>query len=252
MEALDLGVLIAAAFATSVLSAILGMAGGIVLLSIMVLFFEPIAAIALHGVIQLVSNSSRAIIQRRHVEWSYTWRFALLLLPFGFLAVKLAYALPPHLSRVLIGVFVLLATWRPRWLLLGTHPDEIVPGRRFVLLGGIAGFLGPLVGATGPLAAPFFLNLGLSRQGIVGTKAATQTLGHISKTIVFGAAGFAFREHIAVLIAMWAAVLCGTWLGSRLLERVNERTFDWLYRGTLTLVALRLVAWDGYHLLAPG
>ena len=250
MEALDLGILIVAAFATSVLSAILGMAGGIVLLSIMVLFFEPVAAIALHGLIQLVSNTSRAVIQRQHVEWSYTWRFALLLLPLGLLAVQLAYALPSHLSRVLIGVFVLLATWRPSWLLLGTHPDEILPGRRFVLLGGVVGFLGPLVGATGPLAAAFFLNLGLSRRGIVGTKAATQTLGHISKTIVFGVAGFAFRDYVAVLLAMWAAVVCGTWLGSRLLERVNEQTFQWLYRGTLTLVALRLVLWDGYRFLA--
>ena len=226
------------------------MAGGIVLLSVMVLFFEPIAAIALHGVIQLVSNSSRAVIQRRHVEWSYTWRFGLLLLPMGLLGVQLAFALPPQASRMLIGVFVLLATWRPAWLLLGIHPDAIRPERRFVALGGVVGFLGVIVGATGPLAAPFFLNLGLSRQGIVGTKAATQTLGHISKTLVFSAAGFAFREHLPVLMGMWAAVVAGTWLGSRLLEHVNERSFNWLYRGTLTLVALRLVIWDGYRFAA--
>ena len=226
------------------------MAGGIVLLSVMVLFFEPIAAIALHGVIQLVSNSSRAVIQRRHVEWSHTWRFGLLLLPMGFLGVQLAFALPPQASRVLIGVFVLLATWRPAWLLLGTHPDSIRPERRFIALGGVVGFLGVIVGATGPLAAPFFLNLGLSRQGIVGTKAATQTLGHISKTLVFGVSGFAFREHLPVLMGMWAAVVAGTWVGSQLLERVNERSFEWLYRGTLTLVALRLMIWDGYRFAA--
>ena len=43
------------------------MAGGIILLSVMVLFFEPITAIALHGLIQLVSNASRVAIQRHHV-----------------------------------------------------------------------------------------------------------------------------------------------------------------------------------------
>ena len=35
----------------------------------------------------------------------------------------------------------------------------------------------------------------------------------------------------------------------RLLERVDERSFDVLYRGALTLVALRLVLWDGWKLL---
>jgi uncharacterized membrane protein YfcA len=48
-------VLLSAAFATSMLSAIIGMAGGITLLSIMLLFFDPIAAVPLHGVIQAPS-----------------------------------------------------------------------------------------------------------------------------------------------------------------------------------------------------
>ncbi len=225
------------------------MAGGIILLSVMVLFFEPVPAIALHGLIQLVSNASRSIIQRRHVQWRFTWRVALLLWPMGALGVQLTFALPPFVSRVLIGLFVLAATWRPAWLMLGTHPDEILPERRFVLLGGVVGFLGVLVGATGPLAAPFFLNLGLSRQGVVGTKAATQTLGHISKTLIFGFAGFAFGAYVPILVSMWLAVILGTWVGSRLLERVDERSFDVLYRGALTLVALRLVLWDGWKLL---
>ena len=233
------------------LSAILGMAGGIILLSVMVLFFEPVTAIALHGLIQLVSNASRSIVQRRHVEWRFTWRFALLLLPMGYLGVQLAFSLPPIASRVLIGLFVLAATWRPAWLMLGTHPDEIRPERRFVLLGGVVGFLGLLIGATGPLAAPFFLNLGLSRQGVVGTKAATQTLGHISKTLIFGFAGFAFGAYVPLLVSMWLAVIVGTLVGSRMLERVDERSFDLLYRGALTLVALRLVLWDGWKLVAP-
>lgn len=41
----DIGILFAAAFATSILSAIVGMAGGITLLSVMLLYLEPLIAI---------------------------------------------------------------------------------------------------------------------------------------------------------------------------------------------------------------
>jgi uncharacterized membrane protein YfcA len=251
LEALDLAILVAAALATSILSAVVGMAGGIVLLSVMLLYLEPLAAIPLHGVIQLVSNGSRAIIQRRHVDWSLAWRYAVLLLPAGAVGMPVAYAMSPPVTRSLIGVFVLAATWRPGWLLLGTHPEDSRPRLRFFALGGVTGFLQMVIGAVGPLIAPFFLNLGLTRQAMVGTKAACQVLGHMSKLILFGIAGFAYLDWAGPLAAMCGAVIAGTWLGSQLLERVNERMFTLLFKGVLTAVALRLVLWEGWKLLAP-
>ena len=86
MEFGDAILLAAAAFLTAILSAIVGMAGGITLLSVMLLNLEPLVAIPLHGAVQLVSNGSRAWIQRSHIEWSIAGRFARLLLPAGAVA----------------------------------------------------------------------------------------------------------------------------------------------------------------------
>ena len=83
MEPLTVALLTLVAFLTSVLSAIVGMAGGIVLLSVMLLFLEPLIAIPLHAVVQLISNSSRTFVQRAHVDWSIVWRYGLPLLPTG-------------------------------------------------------------------------------------------------------------------------------------------------------------------------
>jgi uncharacterized membrane protein YfcA len=246
----ELAVLCVAAFLASILSAVVGMAGGIVLLTVMLLYFEPLIAIPLHGVIQLASNGSRSFIQRAHVRWDLVWRYGILLLPMAYAGLSVARALPPELARTLIGVFVLLATWRPRWLMLGTHPEQTQPRRRFVLLGGVMGFLQMNIGATGPLIAPFFLNLGLTRQALVGSKAAVQTLGHLSKILLFGAVGFAYLEYGLLLVAMCTLVVLGTWIGSRLLERVNERVFTWLFKSVLTLIALRLALWDGWALVS--
>ncbi len=252
MEALDLAILAAAAFATSILSAVVGMAGGITLLAVMLLFLEPLAAIPLHGVIQLISNSSRTAIQRKHVDLHILLRYSALLVPMSWVGLHLANALPAAATRVMIGIFVLIATWFPGWLLLGTHPEETNPGRRFLVLGGVVGVLNMTIGATGPLIAPFFLNLGLDRRALVGTKAACQTLGHLVKIVLFGMAGFAFAPYLVLLLAAGACVVVGTWIGSQILERVSERFFRRLYMGVLTVIALRLLAGEVFALhLSP-
>ena len=235
----------ALALVTSALTAVLGLGGGIVLFAVMLLWLEPLVAVPLHAAIQIVANGSRTLIQREHVAWPLVARYAVPLLPAGVLGLALAQVLPTAALEVAIGVFVLVATWSPRWILLGFDPARLAASGRFWLMGGVIGFLNPAVGATGPLQGPFFIGLGFPRQGVVGTFAACQTLGHAAKLALFGAAGFAFLPHLVPLAALGAIVVVGTWAGSLLLERVNERAFGWLYRGVLTAVALQLVVVEG-------
>lgn len=250
MEPLQLAVLCAAAFATSLLSGMLGLAGGMTLLAVMLLFYEPLVAIPLHGAVQLVANASRSWIQRRHVERGITLWYALPLLPMGFVGLAIAQQLAPALARALIGVFVLAATWAPGLLLLGAHPERVALRLRFLALGSVVGLLNTTVGATGPLVAPFFLNLGLSRQAVVGSMAACQALGHLAKLAVFGAAGFAFLAFAPALALLSVFVVLGTWAGSRLLDQVTDARFAFLYKALLTGLALHLVLSELPGLLA--
>jgi uncharacterized membrane protein YfcA len=163
----------------------------------------------------------------------------------GFVGIEVAQALPPNVTRALIGVFVLIATWRRGWLLIGTHPERADIHRRFFFLGAVVGLINMTIGAAGPLIAPFFLKIGLSRQAMIGTKAACQAVGHLVKIAIFGIAGFVFAEYAIPLALLSVSVIAGTWIGSQVLESVNERWFTRLYKGVLTLVALRLVVWEG-------
>jgi uncharacterized membrane protein YfcA len=192
-----------------------------------------------------VANGSRTWIQRRFVDWSIVGPYALLLLPTGFVGLAVLRALTPDAARAVIGAFVLVATWAPGWLLIGTHPEKMDKTRRFVVLGGVVGVLNTTVGATGPLIAPFFLNLGLDRRELVGTKAACQTLGHLAKLVIFGVTGFAFAAYALPLVLLCTASIAGSWLGSLVLGRVSERLFIRLYMVVLTAVALHLVLWSG-------
>lgn len=240
-EALLLAVVV---FLTAILSAVVGMAGGLTLLVVMLQWIDPLIAIPLHGAIQLVSNGTRTGVQRRHVDWRIAACFGLLLLPAGWIGLRLAEVAPRDLLRAAVGAVALGIVWLPRLRARPALEPALAQGTarlRFVLLGGAAGALNTSVGATGPLLAPFFLGLGLDRRGVIGTKAACGTLGHLVKILIFGFAGFVFWPYLPALGLMACAAVLGTWTGSRLLDRVSEEWFKRLYVGVLTILGLRLL-----------
>jgi uncharacterized membrane protein YfcA len=230
----------AAVFGTAVLSGVLGMAGGVALLAVLLLYLPPLVAIPLHGVIQLVSNGSRVALQRRHARFDWILWYALPLIPAGLVGLQVAKALPEALLEVGIGVVALAATWLPKRKGNGEQRSAR-PRLRFTSLGVCSGFLGMVIGATGVLLDPFFLGLGLARQALIGTKAACQAIAHGTKILLFGATGFAFAAYLPLLAVGSICAVAGTWVGSRLLDRISERAFLWLYRAVLTLLALRLL-----------
>lgn len=251
LEPALLAILCVTAFFTAILSAIVGMAGGMTLLTVMLWLMPPLAAIPLHGAIQLASNFSRTVIQREHARYDLLWRYGLPLVPMGVLGLLAAQRIPERALEAAIGAFVLVATWRPAWLALGALLGAS-PGLRFGALGVAAGFLNVTIGATGPLVAPFFLNLGMTRQAVIGTQAGVQALGHVVKILLYAGFGFAFREQLPLLIGGGAAAIAGTWVGSRLLERISERGFTRLYKGVLTALALQLVLGAAWAHFAAG
>lgn len=66
---MEIIILIIAAFFSSTISAIIGMGGGIILLGVMaVIIPNGYMVIALHGMIQLISNSTRTYIFRNDIN----------------------------------------------------------------------------------------------------------------------------------------------------------------------------------------
>ena len=66
---MEIAILIVAALLTSAISAVLGMGGGIILLGIMALIIpEGYVVVALHGIVQLISNLTRSFVFREHIR----------------------------------------------------------------------------------------------------------------------------------------------------------------------------------------
>ena len=240
---LELGV---TALLTSVVSGIMGMAGGMLLLAVMLLKLEPAVAIPVHGIVQLVSNGSRAYFLRKQVRWHAVWRFAWPLMPGGALGIWLLAYVPPSGSRVAIGAFVLASTWLKSFFSIGKGS---LAERALPLGGALVGFFSPLVGATGPLLGPFILALELGSQSTIATLAACQIFQHASKVLLFGLRGFDLGGYVLPCLALSVCATAGSAIGTRLLDRLPENTFKAGVRLVLTALALQQI-WQGLRALA--
>lgn len=237
---LELG---AVAVVTSVVSGVMGMAGGMLLLAVMLLRLEPAVAIPVHGLVQVVSNASRAFFLRQQVRWRAVWRFVWPLLPAGALGIWLLAYVPANGSRIAIGAFVLASTWLKSFFSIGRGPAA---ERALPVGGALVGFFSTLIGATGPLLGPFILALDLGGQPTIATMAACQIFQHASKVVLFGLRGFDIAGYLLPCLALCVCAIAGSAIGTRLLDRIPERSFKLTVRVVLTALALHQI-YAGLH-----
>ena len=216
--------IIASVFLTSIISGILGMAGGMILMAILVTALPVASAMMLHGAIQATANGSRALFLLEHIQWR-------ILPPYlvgagvalsGFLAIVMV----PHPGLVLLLLGGL--TWLGRVAPHFRGLNICQPTSAFAC-GLVITSAQLLAGASGPLLDLFYLNSPLNRHQVVASKALTQTLGHVIKLGYYGI--ILVGADIAGGINGWlyllaiATAISGTRIGTRLLDRVREDTF---------------------------
>lgn len=227
--------LLLASAITSMLTAVLGAGGGVLLLILMATWMPPVAIIPVHGMIQLGSNTGRAVLTRRHIDWKVIAAFAPGVIAGAALGAWLLVDLPAHLWQLSIALFVLYLCWGPKLPKASFGPAGIFGAS------AVTSFISLFVGATGPLVAAFIKQIHQDRFKTVATFAAAMTLQHAPKALVFGIAGFVFSEWLAFILAMIACGFAGTWLGLHALKSMTNRWFSLAFNLVLTLMALRLL-----------
>lgn len=226
------------AFFTSALSAVVGLAGGTVLLSCMTFFFQHHELIPIHGATQLASNISRTYLLRHSVHKKIFFSF-LLGVPFGVLIgiTLLKNFKMESYAYLLIVILIFYTLFKPKNL-----PPLKIPIPLFFLLGIVASFLGLLVGAVGPFQAPFYLRDDLNKNEMVATQAATQTIVHLCKIPSFLYLGFHYQHYWLLIVGLVLAAILGSDYGVKKLKSVSEEKFTLLFKIVLFLSALRLLS----------
>ena len=231
-----LGILFFSSVFTAVISATVGMAGGIVLLSIMTFFMNLSVIVPIHGVVQLVSNSTRTLKLRQHVIKPVIFPSLIGLVLGTFVSTQIIKSIDnKEVLYFIIAGLIFYTLFKPKRL-----PSLIIPFWAFGILAFFVGILNPLVGATGPFMAPFYLRDDFTKEQIVATKAFNQSMGHCLKIPAFLYLGFDYLAYIWLILLMVGGVIIGTNYGVGLLGRINEKHFRMIFRTALFIAACRV------------
>lgn len=226
--------LLVAVFFTSTLSGVFGMAGGLVLLGILLSILPVGTAIAVQGAIQIIANGSRAWFSRDYIDWKILGIICLGLLVAGIALFILRYT--PDLATVCIAIGLLpILVWIPQsWLAL----DASKPHHAFVC-GLLGGGLNLAVGVSGPTVDIFFIRTTMDRRKIIATKAATQVISHASKVVFYWNAAMVLApfEWAAIAVAAPFAI-AGTSAGHWILQRLTDANFRAWTRWIVTAIGI--------------
>ena len=222
-------------FIGSFVAASLGLGGGLLVLAAMTLFLPPTVLIPIHAVVQIGSNGFRAFLMRRDILYSVIPAFVIGTLIGSYIGGKTLFALEIWVLQAILGVFVLYATWAPKFKSSNPGPAK------FFGCGVFGGFATMFVGGTGPLVAPFVNAACKERQQVVSTHASLMTSQHLFKVILFGVLGFSFGPYIPLLVGLVSFGVCGTIVGKKVLDKLPEKVFRIGLQTILTLLAARLL-----------
>jgi uncharacterized protein len=232
--------------ATSFLSGLFGMAGGLILIGVLLTLMPLPTAMVLHAITQMASNGWRAFLWRRHIRWRPVSVYLIgCALALGAWSIT-RYVPDKPIALLLLGVTPFMARVLPS----GLKPDPESVGQ-----GSFYGFicmgLMLMTGVSGPLLDTFFLGGNFGRREVVATKATCQVASHFTKLIYFGGIidSAATLDPVLAAVAVAASML-GTTLARRILEAMTDLQFRTWANRLITTVAGYYIIYGSWLLLA--
>jgi uncharacterized membrane protein YfcA len=232
----------AAVFAASFVSGIFGLAGGMILLGVLLIFLDVTTGMVMFSLLTTPGNAWRVVTWWRYINWPI-W--------FGYLAgAVLAFVVLRFIAFVPSKALVYLLLGLMPWL-IELLPRALQPSITWRGVSVFSGFattgIQLMAGNGGMFLDIFFQKSELDRKVTVATKAASQTIGNVMRFIYFGSIGdaltlvppWAFAAAVALAIA-------GTSLAPLVLERMTDHGFRQWTRKLIFLVSAVFLARAGW------
>jgi uncharacterized membrane protein YfcA len=222
---------------SSFLSGVFGMAGGMVLLGVLLNYFDVAVGMILFSIIQFFANGLRVLQWRHYVLWPiFGWYFVGAVISF---AVMWTIAFVPDKAMVYLalGLMPFVVEALPQSL----RPNIEWRGVPF-FTGLITTVVQILSGVGGLFLDIFFQKSMLDRKTTNATKAVAQTFSHVVRAVYFGTLTGIHDLPPSVTVPAVALAIGGTSLAPIVIERMTDHGFrQWTRAIIFAISAVYLV-----------
>ena len=222
---------------SSFVSGVFGMAGGMILLGVLLNYMDVAAGMIFFSIVQLFANGWRAVHWRHYVRWPiFFWYLAGAAIAFSFM-FAISFVPNKGVVYLTLGLMPFAIEALPKHM----RPNIEWRGVPFVT-GILTSMIQILAGVGGLFLDVFFQKSMLDRKTTNATKAVVQCLSHVVRAAYYGSvAGFSQVPFSATVPAIALAIV-----GSALAPFVIERMTDHGFRRWSRLV---IFAISGIYLL---
>ncbi len=200
------------------------------------LFFELHTVLALTGLLHVFSNISKLWLFRGHVDKRLLLLFGIPSVVLVWVGAELTATISSATATLVLGIFIVLFSLV--MLIIPKLKLRAVSGTAIVT-GGIAGFFAGLVGTGGAIRGLGLAAFGLGREAFIATSAAIDMGVDLLRSVVY-----LQKDYLPASAVVWLPVLLGvatlgSWLGKKIVMRLNENT----WRRVLLLLLLLVGSW---------
>ena len=186
-----------------------------------------------------IGRPSRLILYWKHIRWKLCAYYALPAMAGAWTGAWLFGTLRLPVLQLLIGIFLVSTLFQFRF---GQRERSFqMPDIWFAPLGFVVSFFGTLVGAMGPVMNPFYLNAGLQKEALIGTKTANSFFTGLAQLGGYTFFGLLQGEYWGYGIALGIGAVLGNILGKKLLGQISAGGFRILLIVFMVLSGLMLI-----------
>ncbi|RZS96284.1 sulfite exporter TauE/SafE family protein [Cecembia calidifontis] len=227
------------AFVVFILSTLTG-GGASLLLMPLVAWVVGVKAVAPVMAISIgMSSTSKVFFFRRYIDWKlFAWLFPSTIIG-SILGARMFASLSSDYLQILIGLLLISTVFQ--WNKTEKRTGWKVKAWHFAPMGLVVSFLSGLIGGVGPLMNSAYLNYGMSKESLLGTRSANAILLHITKIISYAYFGYVTGEVVKYGLLIGVSSMIAVYFGKLILAKMSEMIFRKIVVASMVLSGILMI-----------
>lgn len=230
------------AFIVFILSTLTGGGASLLLMPLVAVVVGVKAVAPVMAVSIGMSSTSKVLLFWKYIDWKlFAWLFPSTIVG-SILGASLFASMSSDYLQLLIGLLLVSTIFqfkqkkKTRFKVKAWH---------FAPMGLVVAFLSGLIGGVGPLMNSAYLNYGISKESLLGTRSANAILLHSTKIVSYAYYGYMTGEVLKYGILIGMTSMVAVYFGKLILAKISDNFFRQIVVASMVLSGV-LMLWKNW------